>query len=433
MSKKQRFCTNCGNQLTGNEKFCGKCGHEVSETVQENSTEKSLNEQESEVTGSDENRLEEEKPDKSPVATESTQEESEVDGTQRQNQKATKKEKKISKIVWTIGIIVALIGVGTWGVYMYNQNSHAVASKKVQNKKAESKSKQKKPKKSHEKNKVYPVKITDISVGTDHSQLMFNEGLWVLKGKTDAPDGSRIVGYVPRTGKYFNDKHKDNVAYDNTGHYFKNGEYTDDLLGIVKNGKFKIIVETSIITGEKKAGEKGEVVITALENPQIDVSTYNTSTKLFNKITNGGTKITLELNEYQAKVANRKTIQQEMEDSANTSSDDSSVDENSEDANSEDTSSEDSSAEESSSVAESSSNGNVVNSPEDAIALAKATYGDNNGDWNWTYLTSEDSNPELDGYFIKAISKSSHTMTGTAKSLTIYPDGTIHDADDDVY
>ena len=247
MSKKQRFCTNCGNQLTGNEKFCGKCGHEVSEAVQENSSEKSLNEQESEVTGSDENSLEEEKLDKSPVATESTREGSEVDGTQRQNQKATKKEKKISKIVWTIGIIVALIGVGTWGVYMYNQNSHAVASKKVQNKKAESKSKQKKPKKSHEKNKVYPVKITDISVGTDKSKKFSNDGEWVIKGKTNAPDGSAIVGYVPRTEEYFNDNAKYNVVLDNTGYYDNGrGGAFGDGVGIVKDGKFNIGIDPSL-------------------------------------------------------------------------------------------------------------------------------------------------------------------------------------------
>ena len=410
MTKQQKFCPNCGNQLLGDEKFCGKCGFDVSKVTQENN----INKQEKNIQDVSSNTGEHQ--DNSAESSNLTQEHKdrrqEVDNTQRQGRSTDRKEKRISKIVWSIGLLIALIGVGAWGVYTYNQKSQTVASSKPakhHNKKAESKSNQKSSKKNHEKNKVYPVKISSISVGTNTTHSRFNNGMWVLKGKTDAPDGSMILGYIPKTSKRFNDDTKLNVALDNT-HYFKNGESTDEMLGRVKNGKFNIQIDTSIINGALKAGARGEVVIVALENPQINTND-NISTNLFNKITNGGTKLTLEMNDYQAKVANRK----EPAEDANS---DSSVDGNGEENSSDD-------SDEDSSIAESSSNENVVNSPQEAIAYAKARYGDNNGDWDWTYLSSDDSDPEVDGYFVKAISKSSNTMTGTAKSVIVYPDGTI--------
>ena len=75
----------------------------------------------------------------------------------------------------------------------------------------------------------------------------------------------------------------------------------------------------------------------------------------------------------------------------------------------------------------SSTTGNRVNNAQEAVALAEATYGDNGGDYEWTYLTSGDSDQQPDGsYFVKAISKqqlAEGSMTGTAMSVSVYPDG----------
>ena len=58
-------------------------------------------------------------------------------------------------------------------------------------------------------------------------------------------------------------------------------------------------------------------------------------------------------------------------------------------------------------------------------------HGDDNGDWEWTCLSSDHGYLSSDGYyFVKAISRSqiaNGSMTGTAKSLEVYPDGTIID------
>lgn len=64
----------------------------------------------------------------------------------------------------------------------------------------------------------------------------------------------------------------------------------------------------------------------------------------------------------------------------------------------------------------------TVNSEADAVNIAVATYGDNNGDWMWGSMGEVDG-----GYFVKAISKKMQetTMTGTAKSLTVHHDGTV--------
>lgn len=69
-----------------------------------------------------------------------------------------------------------------------------------------------------------------------------------------------------------------------------------------------------------------------------------------------------------------------------------------------------------------------VNNADEAVQLAKQTYGDNGGDWTWGYMKDEDGNPSMidGGYFVKAIS---HSMdpngSQTAKSIVVYPDGTI--------
>lgn len=71
-----------------------------------------------------------------------------------------------------------------------------------------------------------------------------------------------------------------------------------------------------------------------------------------------------------------------------------------------------------------------VNNADDAVQLAKQTYGDNNGDWKWGYMKDEDGNPSMidGGYFVKAISRSMDPNgSQTAKSIVVYPDGSIKD------
>ena len=76
-------------------------------------------------------------------------------------------------------------------------------------------------------------------------------------------------------------------------------------------------------------------------------------------------------------------------------------------------------------------NSTVVHNKDEAIQLAESKYGDDNGDWEWTCLSSDHGYLSSDGYyFVKAISRSqiaNGSMTGTAKSLEVYPDGTIID------
>lgn len=67
----------------------------------------------------------------------------------------------------------------------------------------------------------------------------------------------------------------------------------------------------------------------------------------------------------------------------------------------------------------------TVSNQDQAIAIVRAKYGDNNGEWHWECLSGGDD----DGYyFVKAISKSAianGSMTGTAKSVKVYHDGSI--------
>ena len=73
-----------------------------------------------------------------------------------------------------------------------------------------------------------------------------------------------------------------------------------------------------------------------------------------------------------------------------------------------------------------------VNNGDEAIQVAKAKYGDNNGDWKWECLTSNGSEQSGEGYyFVKAISQSAidnGSMTGTAMSMKVWPNGSISDA-----
>ena len=79
----------------------------------------------------------------------------------------------------------------------------------------------------------------------------------------------------------------------------------------------------------------------------------------------------------------------------------------------------------------SSQSGVVVHNAEEALALAESIYGDDNGDYQWVIMSQSDGQPaqnEDGSYFVKAISKQAMvegSMTGTALSLRVYPNGTI--------
>lgn len=76
--------------------------------------------------------------------------------------------------------------------------------------------------------------------------------------------------------------------------------------------------------------------------------------------------------------------------------------------------------------------GHRVNNAQDALNAARAKYGDNGGDYQWVIMQNGETgqpaqNPD-GSYFIKAISRQqlqNGSMTGTAQSVNVYPDGTI--------
>ncbi|KRN58843.1 hypothetical protein [Limosilactobacillus secaliphilus] len=79
-----------------------------------------------------------------------------------------------------------------------------------------------------------------------------------------------------------------------------------------------------------------------------------------------------------------------------------------------------------------SSNGQTVtvSNEKQAIAIARAKYGDHNGDWKWECLSDGSSYNSNGYYFVKAISQSelaNGSMTGTAMSCKVYPDGSVEE------
>ncbi len=78
---------------------------------------------------------------------------------------------------------------------------------------------------------------------------------------------------------------------------------------------------------------------------------------------------------------------------------------------------------------DSSSQQGSINSAEQALAAARAKYGDGNGNYHWTVMYDADTGQPIrndDGsYFVKAIDPTQGTMTGTAQSVNVYPDGSM--------
>lgn len=72
---------------------------------------------------------------------------------------------------------------------------------------------------------------------------------------------------------------------------------------------------------------------------------------------------------------------------------------------------------------------NGINNAQDALNAAKAKYGDGNGNYQWTIMYDAGTGQPIrnaDGsYFVKAIDPTQGTMTGTAQSVNVYPDGSM--------
>ena len=70
-----------------------------------------------------------------------------------------------------------------------------------------------------------------------------------------------------------------------------------------------------------------------------------------------------------------------------------------------------------------------INNAQDALNAAKAKYGDGNGNYQWTIMYDAGTGQPIrnaDGsYFVKAIDPTQGTMTGTAQSVNVYPDGSM--------
>ena len=70
-----------------------------------------------------------------------------------------------------------------------------------------------------------------------------------------------------------------------------------------------------------------------------------------------------------------------------------------------------------------------VNNADEALAAARAKYGDGNGNYHWTVMYDASTGQPIrnaDGsYFVKAIDPTQGTMTGTAQSVNVYHDGSM--------
>lgn len=70
-----------------------------------------------------------------------------------------------------------------------------------------------------------------------------------------------------------------------------------------------------------------------------------------------------------------------------------------------------------------------VNNADEALAAARAKYGDGNGNYHWTVMYDAGTGQPIrnadSSYFVKAIDPTQGTMTGTAQSVNVYPDGSM--------
>ena len=82
-----------------------------------------------------------------------------------------------------------------------------------------------------------------------------------------------------------------------------------------------------------------------------------------------------------------------------------------------------------SNVSHTTQQANGINNAQDALNAAKAKYGDGNGNYHWTIMYDAGTGQPIrnaDGsYFVKAIDPTQGTMTGTAQSVNVYPDGSM--------
>jgi uncharacterized membrane protein YvbJ len=165
MTTKNKFCTNCGNRLTGNEKFCGKCGFNVSKKNRVSNVKQAVNEPEESLASKNRsNGLSEAVPD--PDYT---------DETKQINHKKVSQ----NKITLAIIIFIALVGGGLWGIYNNLQTSHE--ANKTQSKQQQI-----------SKNDIYAVKISKVTVGGREKGTD-----WILDGTTNAPDNATIIAILP--------------------------------------------------------------------------------------------------------------------------------------------------------------------------------------------------------------------------------------------
>lgn len=72
---------------------------------------------------------------------------------------------------------------------------------------------------------------------------------------------------------------------------------------------------------------------------------------------------------------------------------------------------------------------NGINNAQGALNAAKAKYGNGNGNYQWTIMydagTGQPIRNDDGSYFVKAIDPTQGTMTGTAQSVNVYPDGSM--------
>lgn len=185
----------------------------------------------------------------------------------------------------TMGVVTLLSVFMLAGCSQSNKNSSAKSSS---SQKTESKSDQATNKRNQvsadsydsgqEANQVYSVKVTSVKETSKK-----NNDSWIIKGTTDAPDGSRVVGFVAPGEEKFDSEGFGNVANEHNG---RKMSVVDDHVPVVNNGKFNMSVSPmGVFTPDqyRTTGSKGHIIIAAVENSDASWKEF-INTKLFNKI-----------------------------------------------------------------------------------------------------------------------------------------------------